>query len=110
MRFLFPQRNISRIRLVLEAAGAEDLTDNDDWTGQAEEGVTISVDVEKRDLAAEIASSQHERAIWSEGRKAYRQYQIAAINPYSASTPAYGLWEEGFEHQEAQASCRSPSW
>lgn len=72
--------------------------------------MTISVNVEKRDLAAEIALAQHERAIWSEGRKAYRQSQIAAINPYSARTPAYVLWEEGFEHQEAQASCRSLPW
>lgn len=49
------------------------------------------------DLAAKIASAEHERAIWQAGRRAFCVGGATAVNPYSAHSPNYALWADGFD-------------
>lgn len=59
-------------------------------------------------LAAKIASAEHERAIWQAGRRAFCVEGPTALNPYSAHSPNHALWADGFE--AGRQIKRLPNW
>lgn len=58
------------------------------------------------DLVALIASAEAERAAWNEGRRAYQDQGVTAVNPHSPRSPNHVLWADGFEHERSEAMAR----
>ena len=60
------------------------------------------------DLAAKIASAEHERTVWEAGRQAFRAEGALALNPHSPHSLDHALWADGFDAERKMN--RVPNW
>ncbi len=60
-------------------------------------------------LSDAISAAANEKAIWLNGRRAFRLHGLGASNPYKADSDGMkDLWEEGFNYERDTQAERQP--